>query len=469
MTPLVVDLDGTLLRSDLLVETGFATLGRRPRSIFSVFRALLKGKAALKHCLAGMTSVNVSTLPYDLSVLELIKAAKAEGRTVYLASASAESLVKAVASHLSVFDGWFGSTLTKNLSGNAKAQCLVTAFGERGFDYVGNDKADLRVWSHARRALSVRSGSAVEKQLAKSHGDVQILKSESAGVRTWLRLLRVHQYAKNLLVFVPLAVSHSYGLASITAAVVAFIAFSLTASGVYVLNDLVDLEADRAHRTKRNRPLANGSIPVLSAVLALPFLLGGGLMLAATLGFEFLEVMFVYLALTTAYSFLLKRKLMLDVVVLASLYTWRVIGGAVVIQVLPSQWLLAFSMFIFTSLALMKRYIELAPPGGAVVEQPANRGYQAGDAAVVMMLAAASGFNAVTVLALYINSEAVERLYRAPQLLWLLCPLLMYWLARALALARRGAIDDDPIVFALRDTISRCIGICMIVIAVAAS
>ncbi len=449
--PLVVDLDGTLLRSDLLIETAFAELARDPTSIFAMFHALVKGKAALKHKLGASVGLDPATLPFDAAVLARIREASDAGRPVYLASASTQQLVAAVAAHLGFFTGWFASDETNNLSGARKAQRLVAEFGERGFDYIGNDKADLAVWARANKAIAIGTSPRVSRRLEQIAGDVEYLHRERPTWRTWLKLLRVHQYAKNALIFVPLITAHQFSLDSIAKAALAFIAFSLCASSVYVLNDLADLRADRTHRSKRHRPLASGAIPPIHAIYAAPLLFASSVVVAACVSLAFLAVMFGYFMLTTAYSFVLKRKMLLDVVALAMLYAIRVVGGAVAIGVVISEWLLAFSMSIFASLALIKRYVELAGRADAKLPDPTNRNYKISDLQIVGALAAAAGLNAVTVFELYISSSAVHGLYRRPQLLWLICPILMYWISRALLMAHRRHLDDDPIVFALRD------------------
>lgn len=466
--PLIVDLDGTLVRSDLLIETTFAALGRRPAAAFDVIALLFKGKAALKHHIGGLGIFDPAALPYDPVILDHIRAARAAGRPVYLASASTERLVAAVAEHLGVFDGWFASSNVSNLSGRVKAELLVETFGEGGFDYIGNDKADLHVWSKADQALTIRSSKSVRRRLSASHPNIRELDGEKPTLKTWLKLFRVHQYAKNALVFVPVATSHSFDAGTLLAACLAFVAYCLCASAVYVLNDLVDIAADRGHQTKHTRPLASGAIPLLHAIAFIPILLIAGLATAFAVSPAFLAVLIGYLALTTAYSFYFKRKMIVDVITLAMLYTVRVVGGAVAINVVLSQWLLAFSMFIFTALALMKRYIELSSRLDAALPDPTNRNYQNNDLDVVMALAAAAGFNAVTVLALYINSAEIGKLYHHPQILWLVCPLLMYWIGRALVMSHRRLIDDDPVVFAVRDWNSRFVMLCIMLIAMVA-
>ncbi|MFT0879125.1 UbiA family prenyltransferase [Rhodopseudomonas sp. G2_2311] len=270
-------------------------------------------------------------------------------------------------------------------------------------------------------------------------------------VRSWVKLLRTHQWAKNALVLVPLLTAHKFGFGSLVDAIGAFLAFSLAASAIYVVNDLVDLGADRKHPTKRKRPLATGSVPILAALPVAFGLLAIAFALALLITPLFVIVLLAYLASTTAYTFFLKRKMLVDIVALASLYTLRVIGGAAAISVPISEWLLGFSMFIFTSLALIKRYVELAGRLDAGLPDPSNRNYRKSDLDVVTALAAAAGFNAVTVFALYISSDAVQPLYRHPKVLWLACPILMYWLGRVLMMAHRRLMDDDPVSFALRD------------------
>jgi 4-hydroxybenzoate polyprenyltransferase len=295
------------------------------------------------------------------------------------------------------------------------------------------------------------------------------LEREEPSLRVWLKALRVHQYAKNVLIFVPLLTAHAYAVPFLLRAMLAFVAFSLCASAVYILNDLVDLDADRRHPSKRLRPFASGTIPIAHSIIAIPVLLLLAFGCAFIASLPLAAVLAGYLALTLAYSLTLKRKPLIDVVVLAMLYTTRVVAGAVALPVMVSEWLLAFSMFIFTSLALIKRYTELSLRLEKQLPEPSNRDYQLADLPIVGALAAASGFNAVTIFALYISSPTVRDLYRHPQLLWLICPILLYWIGRAVMFAHRRAIDDDPILFALRDRVSRLAGGLIIAIVLLAS
>ncbi|WP_435170242.1 UbiA family prenyltransferase [Falsirhodobacter sp. 1013] len=457
--PLAVDLDGTLIRSDMLIETAFSELARRPHALIEMFGALAQGKAALKHRLSEPVDFDPSTLPYDENVLAYIRAARTEGRDVYLASASHELLVKAIADHLGLFSGYFASDAETNCGGRVKAHKLVAAFGEGGFDYIGNDAADLPVWEKAATAIAVRTSTGVTRKLHGTHDNVEMLPWGKPGLKVWARLARVHQYAKNALLFLPMITAHVFEPWAFAQVFLAFIAFSLCASSVYILNDLVDLQDDRKHRTKCNRPLANGSVPLSQALVAVPLLLGVSVLLAASISVPFLAVLAGYYALTTAYSFWLKRRALLDVLVLSALYTIRVIGGAVVLDVAVSAWLLAFSGALFLSLALIKRFVELAARLDADLPDSKSRGYRNSDADLVLALAAASGFNAVTVFILYVSSGSVQALYRTPEVLWLAAPVLTYWIARMLMLAHRRVMHDDPVAFAVRDRVSMICGV----------
>jgi 4-hydroxybenzoate polyprenyltransferase len=296
-----------------------------------------------------------------------------------------------------------------------------------------------------------------------------LIDAPTRSLRVWIKALRVHQYAKNALVFVPMLTAHAYSLHYLLNSCLAFVAFSLCASSAYFLNDLIDLNADRQHPSKSKRPFACGTIPVVEGVIAIPILVLLGFGCGVLVSPLFAVVLSAYFVLTLAYSFTLKRRLIVDVVVLAALYTIRVIGGAAALPVVLSEWLLGFSMFIFTCLALVKRYVELTMRIDKDLPDPSNRNYRLIDLPVIGALAAASGFNAVTIFALYVSSLTVGELYKYPQALWLMCPVLMYWLSRIVILAHRRVVDDDPIVFALRDRNSRICAIAMVAIVFVAS
>ncbi|MBV9405266.1 MAG: UbiA family prenyltransferase [Acidobacteriaceae bacterium] len=457
--PLVVDLDGTLIRSDLLIEALFQRLVSSPSSVILNFFALRHGKAHFKDAVARGVSFDPATLPYDEVVLRQVREAVTEGRPVYIASASNARFVSVIAEHFGFFSGWFGSDSVTNLSGENKARLLVETFGEGGFDYIGNDRADLHVWSKASKRFCVRTPARVKKHVRAA--GVDVLPSPRPSLSSWLKLIRVHQYAKNALIFLPLFTAHKFDLPSLLDCMLAIAAFSLCASSAYIFNDIIDLAADREHPTKRARPLASGKIALQDGVCAIPILFLCAFALALWVSPAFLAILLGYFALTISYSIWLKKKMLVDIVALAMLYTLRVIAGAVAIGVFVSEWLLAFSMFLFTALALIKRYIELATRLDRELPDPANRNYKQADMQIVAALAGAAGFNAVTVFALYISSDTVHSLYRHPKFLWLVCPILMYWLSRMLMMAHRRQVHDDPIVFALKDRISILASVCI--------
>lgn len=452
--PLVVDLDGSLLLTDVLYESLLNVLPFGLYANLATVRALANGKTAVKHHLALTSELDYATLPYNTCVIDLIQAAKARGRKIYLATGANEKHAQAIADHLGIFDGWFASDEKANLSGCLKAEKLAAAFGKNGFDYIGNGLPDFSVWEIADKAYGVRLSHSATKRLIALKDDYVALDGGNTDRQAWFKALRVHQYVKNLLIFVPSLTSHQFALAAIITDVVAFLAFCSCASAVYILNDLLDLKSDRAHPTKRARPFASGLLQLQTGLLMVPALLLLSLVLAITISLDFVDVLVGYFLLTSAYSVYLKRQMLVDVIVLAMLYSTRIVAGGVAAETQISQWLLIFAIFIFTSLALIKRYIELATRLDRGLSDRSDRDYRIGDLDVVAALVAAAGLNAVTIFALYVASPDVQTLYRHPKALWLICPILLYWIARNLMMAHRRLMDDDPIVFALRDRIS---------------
>ncbi|ACI50547.1 UbiA prenyltransferase [Gluconacetobacter diazotrophicus PA1 5] len=468
--PLVVDLDGTLIASDLLIESFFACIGQEFASLPHLCSSLAKGKAHLKHALASRVEIDAMTLPYQDAVLDLIDQARAQGRPIFLATASNERYARAVTQHLGGFDGIFASDTHNNLSGANKARVLVEAFGEKGFDYVGNHRDDLEIWRHARRCHAIGLDGGSRRKLHASGPDrVEILDKPPQSLKTWARALRVHQYAKNVLVFLPALAAHAFSLTVLLQSCAAFLAFCASASAIYLVNDLVDLRDDRSHPTKKRRPLASGRVSIHAALAAIPILGLCAIALCLFLPLIFSVTLFGYVVLTTGYSFWLKRKKLGDVVGLALLYTARLVGGAAATGIVLSEWILAFSLFVFTSLALIKRYTELLTRLDANLPDSSSRDYKKDDLVVLASLAAASGTNAVTVFSLYIASDSVKATYRHPDMLWLLSPILLFLLGRVLIVAHRRHMHDDPVIWALRDRTS-CVAVaCSIMIFLAAS
>jgi 4-hydroxybenzoate polyprenyltransferase len=459
--PLVVDLDGTLLRSDLLMETAMAFLRSQPLKVFKLLGWLLRGKAALKEGLALETWIDVSVLPYDPEVIEMIKAEQANGRMIVLATAAHVSLAERIAEHLQLFDLVLASNANRNLSGNTKRDLLVAHFGEGGFDYVGNSKDDLPIWKVSRNAHVVNPDRGVESRVTAMSEVQSTLHSNPVKLRDWRKAMRLHQWLKNALIFVPLLASHRFTQFELMRdGVFAFFCFGLCASSVYILNDMLDLGDDRHHKSKCNRPFASGRLSIKAGLVAVPTLLilafTAALML---LPWQFSAVMAAYYGLTLAYSLKLKRLMAVDVIVLAMLYTARIIAGVAAFNLTLTFWILAFSMFIFLSLAMVKRYAELRDARVREVTTLARgRGYYPGDLDMIASLGASSGYLAVMVLALYIQDVKTTELYVTPHVIWLACPLLLFWVTRVWMLTHRGEMNEDPVVFAIRDRTSQLIG-----------
>lgn len=449
MTTLIVDLDGTILRSDMLLETFWSAFAEDWCSPIHAGAALLKGKAALKRYLAEASQVDVSSLPYDPDVLTYVRAWRADGGKSVLVTATDQELAQRIAAHLGVFDAVHGSDGQTNLKAEKKAIFLQENYP--GFVYIGDATSDIPVWSAATKAITVNASANLQRAADQAAPEAEHLRTATFGLRPYVEALRPHQWLKNCLIFLPILVSHQITQISIAQALLAFIAFSLIASSVYVVNDLLDLRGDRAHPRKRNRPFASGTVPLAHG----PWMFGGalllGLIVALALGTEFLLVMLGYYAVTLAYSLSLKRRAIIDICALAGLYTLRVIAGGAATGISLSIWLLAFSIFLFFSLASVKRQAELVLNSEKAGQKIVGRGYQTEDREIISMMAMSSGYISVLVLALYLNSDAVQQLYAQPFYLWGTCCVLLYWVSRNVLLAHRGHMHDDPVIFAIKD------------------
>jgi 4-hydroxybenzoate polyprenyltransferase/phosphoglycolate phosphatase-like HAD superfamily hydrolase len=470
LPPLVVDLDGTLIQTDLLFESLWRALAQGPRAALAFAGQAVRGRAALKAHLADVVSIDPAGLPYDQGVLELVRAAREAGRTTVLCTASDQKLARGVAAHLGLFDDVHGSDGVRNLKGTNKAAFLVERFGEGGFDYVGDALADRAVWSRARAAISIGLPAAARAGVTSAGGVVQHIDRPGAGLKPYVKAMRPHQWLKNILVFLPVLAAHNFTLAAWGAAMAAFVAFSLVASSVYFANDMLDLDADRAHPRKRNRPFAAGTASLAVGTVMTVLLLLAGFGIGLLVGEpRFLAVLGFYFVLTTAYSLSLKRKLVIDICTLAGLYTLRVIAGAAATGVPLSEWLLGFSVFFFLSLAAVKRQAELVDGLASGRSAAAGRAYRTDDLPIVSQMAIAAGYAAVLEFALYLNSSNVLKLYHSPKFLWGISPVLLFWISRMVMRAHRGGMTDDPIIFAVRDRISHYCGAIILGLVLAAA
>ena len=459
--PLVVDVDGTLVATDLLYEALLRFAARLPHEIISIPRWIAAGKAALKTNLADRVSPTIDTVPLREDVVDIIRGAQAVGRPVYLASASDRRYVDELAVRIGGIAGVFGTEAGINLAGKAKAERLVAAFGEKGYDYIGDAPVDFDVWRSARKPLVVARSDALIAAVTRELPHAQILSAPRVELTSYARALRVHQWAKNVLVFLPLIAGHRFDIATFSATLLAFVCFCFAASSAYILNDLLDLPGDREHPRKRNRPFAAGAIPIPNGILMAVGLVTTAFGLSLLLPIRFSGVLLLYVAATLAYSLVLKRRVLIDVVTLGGLYTLRVYGGLAAIDSHQTPWLLMFSLFLFLSLAIVKRCSEIVTMHSLGKTALSGRGYHLADLAVLLPLGAAAGYGAVFVVALYLSSPDVAVLYRHARRMWLICPLLIYWISRILLLANRGNLHDDPVIFAMTDRVSWITGACV--------
>ncbi len=468
--PLVVDLDGTLVRTDTLHESLLVLLKSNPLLLLLAALWMLKGKAAFKAQVGRRVKLDAARLPYSEPLLAFLHEEKARGRRLVLATAADQTIAHAVAAHLELFEEVYASDGVVNLSGARKLARLKQAHAE--FDYAGDGEVDLALWREARRAVVVHGSAGLERKVrALGRGEVRTFQAPRVGVRKWVKALRVHQWAKNVLVFIPALAAHK-GLNPqlLLEAGLGFVAFSLCASSVYVLNDLLDLDSDRQHPTKRRRPFASGDLPVRAGAALAPVLLVAGVSVAlALLPLRFTLLLASYYVVTMAYSLYLKQVMVMDVLVLAGLYTVRIFGGSLATGVPTSSWLFTFSIFLFLSLALVKRLSEVRRLRLSNATSTPGRGYLASDYEQLASLGVAAGYISVLVLALYITSKEVTVLYGHPERLWLLCPVMLYWVSRVWLLAHRGLVNEDPLIFALRDRVSYAVGLVAALVLLAAT
>ena len=458
--PLCVDLDGTIIKTDLLWESFVRLLCLNPLYLLVMPFWWMRGRAFLKKQLALRVRLDVATLPYNEPFVEFVRQARRDGRRIILATASDRGMAEPVARHLGIFDEVMASEGKVNLRGAAKREALAARFGERGYDYAGDSSVDLAVWPGAREALIIRARPEVAQKAARLAPANRTFGTATPKLAACLRSLRPHQWIKNLIIFVPVVTAHAVANATVLAnAAWAFFAFCLCASSVYICNDLVDLESDRHHPAKRLRPFASGDLPLPYGLMLAPVLLVASFAVSWKLSPAFVGVVGGYFLASTSYSLRLKQVALLDVFWLAGLFTVRLIAGHIATGLAWSVWLLVFSMFIFLSLALLKRFLALQAIRQQNQQELKGHGYTADDLELVTTIGLVSGYLAVLVLALYVNSSQVVTLYRHPTLLLLVCPLLLYWVSRVWLLAHRGQMEDDPTAFAFKDPVSYLVGV----------
>ncbi len=448
--PLAVDLDGTLIATDLLWESLFLLIREKPLYLFLLPYWLWQGRAVFKCEIAERVNLDPAALPYREALLARLREEREAGRRIILATAAPRKFAERIAEHLGLFDLVICTNRACNMASDTKRQALTELFGDGGYDYAGNGRADIPVFDSARRAIVVAPDRHAAGWHAR-HGGELIVAPELT-LKTLARMVRVHQWVKNALIFVPVVLAHQYfNLPLLLDCLLAFMAFSAAASAIYILNDFFDLANDRRHPTKRNRPFASGALPIPFGLAVMVVLLAVSAVTAFFLPPLFAGVLGLYLICTTAYSIAVKRMLLLDVLTLAGLYTLRILAGCAATDIAVSFWLLAFSTFFFLSLALVKRYVELRSIQLPVGERIAGRGYRTEDQEIIGNAGMAAAFSSALVLALYMQSGTIIQLYEYPWLIWPLSPIVLYLTMRIWILARRDELHDDPIVFIIRD------------------
>ena len=481
---LCVDLDGTLVKSDTLYDSALSVARHCPRALLNLPGWLLQGKAALKRHLANAIQLDVTHLPYNRELLQYLEQQRATGRPIYLATAADTDTANRIADHLGLFTGVLASDGTVNLAGKNKLAAFQSRFGD-SFSYIGNAMPDLPLLQHSKEPMVANPSPGLLTALRKAHViPVRTFDERVPRLKAWLKAIRIHQWAKNVLIFLPLLLAHAWAKGLIAAAVIAFFSFGFCASATYIVNDLLDIEADRHHPRKRLRPFAAGDLSVLSGVVVVIFFLVTSLVLAISaprvvgaLSPEasplikphyFLLWLGIYLVTTLAYSLRFKRSVLVDVIVLSGLYTIRIIAGSAATGVAISTWLGGFSIFFFLSLALVKRFAELENLRERGGVSAGGRGYHIADIEQLRTFGSASGFASVVVLTLYISNLDAVQLYQHTRRLWLLVPVLLLWIMRLWLLASRGQLNEDPVVYAITDRRSLLLGVLVVLIVISA-
>ncbi len=458
--PLCVDLDGTLVFTDTIYEAILQAIKRRPSIVWHFPVWLLRGKAYFKDQVSRGIHLNAVLLPYNQEFLSYLKEERRSGRTLVLASGTHHTIAEAIAKHIGIFSRVVGSDATHNTAGAGKAAALRVLFGSKQFIYAGNSSADLPVWREAASGIVVNASAKVLHQARATTTITKVFPDKPITFDVLRRTMRIHQWVKNILIFIPLITAHKLFLGSnLLNALAAFVAFSCAASSIYIFNDLVDIEADRQHDRKKYRPFAAGALPIPTGLWLGMMLIVISIGVSWWLPPSFLAVLGLYAIINLAYSLYVKQMVVIDVVVLASVYTLRIFAGSAATGVAISTWLWVFSAFLFLSLALLKRYAELSNLHQAGKVVALGRGYASTQRNIVFGFGIGSGYLSLLVLALYIHSDAVRLLYHYPSRLWFILPLLFAWISRIWWLVRQGKVHEDPIVFAVTDSVSYGVGI----------
>ncbi len=480
LVPLCVDLDGTLVKSDTLLDSVLVLARQHPRLLFSIPGWIAQGKASFKRHVTQSISLDVSALPYNKPLLEFLFHQHAKGRPIYLATAADQTLANRIAEHSGIFTGVLASDGSLNLAGENKFQAFRQQFGD-DFSYIGNAGPDLPILTRCLEPMVANPTSRLTSGLrAANVPPAHAFLDRTSPLKAWLKAIRLHQWAKNVLIFVPLLLAHAWSATSLVTSALAFLAFGLCASATYIVNDLLDLEADRRHHSKRRRPFAAGDLSALSGCVVVMIFLAASAsialvlpMVARAMGssalttYAFTGWLALYAVTTTSYSFKLKRVVLVDVIVLSGLYTIRIIAGSAATNVAVSTWLAGFSVFFFLSLAFVKRFAELEGLRLREASPSNGRGYLISDIEQLRSFGTSAAYASVVVLTLYISNLNTQ-LYHHPGRLWLLVPVLLLWVSQLWLLASRGELNEDPVVYAITDKRSLLLGVIVVGIVLSA-
>lgn len=473
--PLVVDLDGTFIRTDSLHELLTKAIMRPGRFLIALYVLITAGKAAFKRYLAESFNFAVHLLPRNQSVSEFLKEEISQGRNIILVTGADQKIAENIDPQHAFFTEAIGSNGEVNLTGNNKKDYLVKRFGEKGYDYIGNSQTDIPIWKSASKSflaspLSSKLGSE-RTSFPQIRFHKVFVEAQSSTLKNWIKELRVHQSLKNILIFLPLVAAHELGdFSKILQLCLGFLCFTAVAFSVYLLNDIIDLDADRVHARKKNRPIAMGAIDPINGLIASIILAVFGTFAAFLILPSFGVVLIVYLLLTISYTFWLKKISMLDVIFLGLLYMIRIAAGAILAEVTLSFWFTGIALFLFISLAIAKRYSEIVSLGSHTDKHNVpGRGYELSDSSAAMALGVSTGIASVLIFTIYIQTTSVKLLYPSNNFLWFAIPVLMYWIGNLWLTAGRNELNDDPVIFAIKNKKSLIAGIVLLVIFVLAS
>ena len=466
---LFVDLDGTLIKSDLLFECLVPIIKNYFYAIFLAPFWLLKGKAYLKDKFSDLVSINPEILPYNNNVLEYIRKEKENGSKIILATASNIKLAKSISDYLGIFDDVIASSKEENLKGKNKLNKIKLYIKNNNinkeFSYIGDSEADVKIFNETNIPIVVGNKNVFNKIKSKNDKTTFVDGENDFSLKKFFKMIRTYLWVKNFLIFLPLILAHKFlDVNLLLKALVAFFSFSFLASSVYIINDIMDVESDRIHPSKKNRPIASGAVKISSALKVAFILMPLSFIISIFLGKEFLFVLLTYFITTSCYSFYLKKIMLVDILILSLLYTVRIFAGGVALNIYLSPWLFMFSLFFFFSLACAKRYSELYAVRNNLQDEIKGRGYQAQDLEQIQIFGSSSGYIAILIFALYIQSDISMKLYKTPSFFWALCPIMLYWISRVWLLSHRGQMTQDPIIFALKDKVSYVVLILSIII-----